>query len=120
MASLWDDLDNLVNSPSSFTETTGERGTIKPKPDFDAGDDVEALRKAIEGLGTKEETLIDILTHRSSAQRQLICDAYQKATGRTLVDDLKGDVSGDLEGLLVALVTPPAAFDCHGVMRAMK
>jgi len=32
--------------------------------------------------GTKEKTLIDILTHRSSAQRQLICEAYQEATGR--------------------------------------
>ncbi|XP_056274815.1 annexin A3a isoform X2 [Pseudoliparis swirei] len=120
MASLWDDLDSLVNTPSSFMETNGARGTIKPKADFDAGDDVEALRKAIEGLGTKEKTLIDILTHRSSAQRQLICEAYQEATGRTLVDDLRGDTSGDLEELLVALATPPATLDCHEVMRAMK
>ncbi|XP_034397188.1 annexin A3a isoform X2 [Cyclopterus lumpus] len=120
MASLWDDLDSLVDSPSSFTATTGERGTIKPQAHFDAGDDAVALRKAIEGLGTKEKTLIDILTHRSSAQRQLICEAYVEATGRTLVDDLRGDTSGDLEALLVALATPPAAFDCHEVMRAMK
>ncbi|XP_033474927.1 annexin A3a isoform X1 [Epinephelus lanceolatus] len=120
MASLWDDLDSLVNSPSSFTAATAERGTIKPQTNFDAGDDAVALRKAIEGLGTEEKTLIDILTHRSSAQRQLICEAYQEATGRALVDDLKGDTSGDFGELLVALVTPPAAFDCHEVMRAMK
>uniref|UniRef100_A0A8C2XLQ5 Annexin n=1 Tax=Cyclopterus lumpus TaxID=8103 RepID=A0A8C2XLQ5_CYCLU len=99
---------------------TATRGTIKPQAHFDAGDDAVALRKAIEGLGTKEKTLIDILTHRSSAQRQLICEAYVEATGRTLVDDLRGDTSGDLEALLVALATPPAAFDCHEVMRAMK
>uniref|UniRef100_A0A8C2XU30 Annexin n=1 Tax=Cyclopterus lumpus TaxID=8103 RepID=A0A8C2XU30_CYCLU len=104
MASLW----------------VSRRGTIKPQAHFDAGDDAVALRKAIEGLGTKEKTLIDILTHRSSAQRQLICEAYVEATGRTLVDDLRGDTSGDLEALLVALATPPAAFDCHEVMRAMK
>ncbi|XP_068461469.1 annexin A3a [Clinocottus analis] len=120
MASLWDNLESLVDTPSSFTATTGERGTIKPKADFDAGDDAVALRKAIEGLGTKEKTLIDILTHRSSAQRQLICEAYHGATGRTLVEDLEGDTSGDLEAVLVALATPPAAFDCHEVMRAMK
>ncbi|XP_010779905.1 annexin A3-like isoform X2 [Notothenia coriiceps] len=99
---------------------TGERGTIKPKADFDAGDDVVALRKAIEGLGTKDKVLIDILTHRSGAQRQLICEAYLGATGRTLVEDLKGDTSGDFEELLVALVTPPAVYDCHEVMRAMQ
>lgn len=120
MGSLWDDLDSLVNTPSSFTAKTGERGTIKPKSNFDAGDDAVDLRKAIEGLGTKEKTLIDILTHRSSAQRQLICEAYLEATGRTLLEDIKGDTGGDFEDVLVALITPPAAYDCHEVMRAMK
>ncbi|KAE8291739.1 Extracellular matrix protein FRAS1 Precursor [Larimichthys crocea] len=120
MASLWDDLDSLVNSPSSFSAKTGDRGTIKPKANFDAGEDVAALKDAIEGLGTKEKVLIDILTHRSSAQRQLICEAYQEATGRTLREDLKGDTDGDFEDLLVALITPPATYDCHEVMRAME
>ncbi|XP_047448652.1 annexin A3-like isoform X2 [Mugil cephalus] len=120
MASLWDDLDSLVNTPSSFSAPAGERGTVKPKADFDAGEDAVALRKAIEGLGTTEKTLIDILTHRSSSQRQLICAAYQEATGRTLLEDLKGDTHGDFEDLLVALITPPAVYDCHEVMRAMK
>lgn len=39
---------------------------------------------------------------------------------QTLVKDLKGDTSGNFEDLLVALVTPPAEYDCHEVMRAMK
>ncbi|GAA6233577.1 annexin A3 isoform X1 [Lates japonicus] len=120
MGSLWDDLDSLVNSPPSFSVKAGERGTIKPKADFDAGEDAAALKDAIKGLGTKEKVLIDILTQRSNAQRQLICKAYQEATGRTLLEDLKGDTSGDFEDLLVALITPPAAYDCHEVMRAMK
>uniref|UniRef100_A0A672Y4Q2 Annexin n=1 Tax=Sphaeramia orbicularis TaxID=375764 RepID=A0A672Y4Q2_9TELE len=69
---------------------------------------------------TNEKTLIDILTQRSNAQRQLISKSYQEATGRTLLDDLKSDTGGDFEDLLVALITPPAEFDCHEVMRAMK
>ncbi|XP_034535027.1 annexin A3-like isoform X2 [Notolabrus celidotus] len=120
MASLWDDLEDLVHKPSSFTVKGGERGTIKPKHNFDAKDDANALKDAIEGLGTKEKTLIEVLTQRSSAQRKLICEAYQEETGRALLDDLKGDTGGDFEDLLVALVTPPAAYDCHEVMRAMK
>lgn len=32
--------------------------------------------------GTTEKTLIEVLTQRSNAQRQLIATAYQKATGR--------------------------------------
>ncbi|TNM90098.1 hypothetical protein fugu_004332 [Takifugu bimaculatus] len=99
---------------------TGERGTIKPKANFDAKEDAVALRKALEGLGTKEKVLIEILTTRSSSQRQLICAAYQEATSRTLLEDIKGDTHGSFEALLVALITPPALFDCHEVMRAMK
>ncbi|XP_069578733.1 annexin A3a isoform X2 [Brachyistius frenatus] len=120
MASLWDDLDSLVNSPSSSSANTGERGTIKPSDNFDAGEDAAALKEAIKGLGTNEKILINILTQRSSAQRQLICTAYHEATDESLLEDLEGDTLGDFEDLLMALVTPPAVYDCHEVMRAMK
>lgn len=39
---------------------------------------------------------------------------------QTLLEDIKGDTHGSFEDLLVALITPPALFDCHEVMRAMK
>ncbi|XP_062400047.1 annexin A3a isoform X1 [Sardina pilchardus] len=120
MTTLWDDLESIVDEPSSFTIKGGEKGSIKPKADFNPGEDVVALRKAIEGIGTTEKTLIDILTHRSSSQREAICKAYLSATNRTLVDDLKGDTHGNFERLLVALVTPPAAYDAQEVARAMK
>ncbi|KAM9742833.1 annexin A3a [Menidia menidia] len=120
MASLWDDLDSLVISPSSASSTNGERGTIKPKENFDADEDAVALKDAIEGFGTKEKILIGILTGRSNAQRQLISKAYEEATGRTLLKDLKGDTSGDFEDLLVALVTPPVEYVCHEVIKAIK
>uniref|UniRef100_A0A669DUZ4 Annexin n=1 Tax=Oreochromis niloticus TaxID=8128 RepID=A0A669DUZ4_ORENI len=96
------------------------RGTVKDKTNFNVDEDVSALRKAMEGLGTTEKTLIDVLTQRSNPQRQLIAKAYEKATGRTLIDDLKGDTRGDFEDLLVALVMPPALYDCHEVIKAMK
>ncbi|XP_040914372.1 annexin A3b [Toxotes jaculatrix] len=118
--SVWDDLDLLLDSPSSLTVTSSARGTIKDKPNFKVEEDVAALRKAIEGLGTTEKTLIEVLTQRSNAQRQLISNAYEKATGRKLVADLEGDTHGDFEDLLVALVTPPAAYDCHEVIKAIK
>ncbi|XP_014886855.1 annexin A3a [Poecilia latipinna] len=120
MASLWDDLESLVDSPSSSAAESGQRGTIKPKANFDAVKDAAALKDAIEGLGTNEKVLIEILTQRSNDQRQLICKAYEGATGRTLEKDLKGDTGGDFEKLLLALITPPAAYDCHEVTQAMK
>ncbi|KAK7126067.1 hypothetical protein R3I93_021449 [Phoxinus phoxinus] len=120
MSSVWDDLDLLLESPSSLTVTSTARGTIKEKPGFTPGEDAAALRKAIEGIGTTEKTLIDILTQRSNAQRQLICKAYQDATGKTLCDDLEGDTHGDFEDVLVGLITPPAKFDCQEFRRAIK
>lgn len=118
--SVWDDLDLLLDSPSSLTVTSNARGTVKDKVNFKVEEDVAALRNAIEGLGTTEKTLVEVLTQRSNAQRQLIVNAYHKATGRTLVDDLKGDTHGDFEDLLVALVTPTAVYDCHEVIKAIK
>lgn len=39
---------------------------------------------------------------------------------QTLLEDVKGDTHGQFENILVALITPPAAYDCHEAMRAMK
>ncbi|XP_056147205.1 annexin A3b [Lampris incognitus] len=118
--SVWDDLDLLLDTPNSLAVTSSARGTVKDKANFKVADDVAALREAIEGIGTTETTLIEVLAQRSNAQRQLIANAYQKATGRTLIADLEGDTRGDFEDVLVALVTPPAVYDCREVIKAIK
>ncbi|XP_060764844.1 annexin A3b [Neoarius graeffei] len=118
MATPWDDLSLLLDSPGSLSVPS--RGTVKDKSGFNAGEDAAALRKAIEGIGTTEKTLIDILTQRSSAQRQQICKAYKDATGKSLVDALEGDTHGHFEDILVALVTPLAQFDMQEIKRAIK
>ncbi|XP_030771417.1 annexin A3-like isoform X2 [Rhinopithecus roxellana] len=69
---------------------------------------------------TDEKMLISILTERSNAQRQLIVKEYQAAYGKELKDDLKGDLSGHFEHLMVALVTPPAVFDAKQLKKSMK
>uniref|UniRef100_A0A2K6ABB3 Annexin n=1 Tax=Mandrillus leucophaeus TaxID=9568 RepID=A0A2K6ABB3_MANLE len=98
----------------------GHRGTIRDYPDFSPSVDAEAIRKAIRGIGTDEKMLISILTERSNAQRQLIVKEYQAAYGKELKDDLKGDLSGHFEHLMVALVTPPAVFDAKQLKKSMK
>ncbi|GAB5570695.1 annexin A3 isoform X2 [Prionailurus iriomotensis] len=98
----------------------GHRGTMQDYPGFSPSVDAEAIRKAIRGIGTDEETLISILTERTNAQRQLIVQAYQAAYGKELKDDLKGDLSGHFKELMVALVTPPAMFDAKQLKKSMK
>ncbi|XP_056314266.1 annexin A3a isoform X2 [Danio aesculapii] len=98
----------------------GERGTIKAKANFNVSEDVAALRKAIEGFGTNEKTLIEILTHRSSSQKQEIAKAYRETTKRILVNDLKGETHGDFEKVLVGLARPLAVNDAEWLHNAMK
>ncbi|XP_006198289.1 annexin A3 [Vicugna pacos] len=98
----------------------GHRGTVKDYPGFSPSVDAEAIRKAIRGIGTDENTLISVLAERSNAQRQLIVKEYQAAYGKELKDDLKGDLSGELKNLMVALVTPPAVFDAKQLKKSMK
>ncbi|XP_063314777.1 annexin A3 [Pelobates fuscus] len=98
----------------------GSRGTVKDFPGFSAGKDADAIRKAIKGFGTDEDSLIAILTQRSNAQRQLIAKDYQAACGKDLKDDLKGDLSGNFEHLMVSLTLPPAYFDAKQLKKAMK
>ncbi|XP_027710449.1 annexin A3 [Vombatus ursinus] len=99
---------------------TGNRGTVRDYPGFNPSADADAIRKAIRGIGTDEKTLIHILTARSHAQRQLIAKEYRVASGKDLKDDLKSDLSGNFERLMVALVTPPAVFDAKQLKKAMK
>ncbi|XP_060764845.1 annexin A3-like [Neoarius graeffei] len=114
MASPWD-LSLCLDSPS-----VSSQGTVKDKSSFNADEDAAALRKAMKGIGVKEQTLIDILTQRSCAQRQQICKAYEDATGKSLADDLEGETWGQFENIIVALVTPPAHFDMQEVKKAIN
>uniref|UniRef100_A0A8C8T2P8 Annexin n=1 Tax=Peromyscus maniculatus bairdii TaxID=230844 RepID=A0A8C8T2P8_PERMB len=98
----------------------GPRGTIKDYPGFSPAVDAEAIRKAIRGIGTDEKALISILTERSNAQRQLIAKEYQATYEQELKDDLKGDLSGHFEHIMVALVTAPALFDAKQLKKSMK
>ncbi|XP_020669593.3 annexin A3 [Pogona vitticeps] len=98
----------------------GKSGTIQNHPGFNPSEDAKAIQKAIKGVGTDEKTLIDILTTRSNDQRQQIVREYKAVAGKELKDALKGDLSGNLECLMVALVTPPAVFDAEQLNKSMK
>uniref|UniRef100_A0A670ZTC1 Annexin n=1 Tax=Pseudonaja textilis TaxID=8673 RepID=A0A670ZTC1_PSETE len=98
----------------------GSRGTIQDFAGFNASKDAEALKTAMEGLGTDETTVIEILTGRSNAQRQLIAEEFKSYTGKELKDALKEDTSGDFGRALVALVTPPAEFDAEQINRTVR
>ncbi|XP_035038989.1 annexin A2 isoform X2 [Hippoglossus stenolepis] len=62
------------------------------------------LQKAMEGLGTDEDTLMEILCTRSAEQLQEISVAYKEMYKKDLEKELKGETSGDFAKLVIALL----------------
>ncbi|XP_074545344.1 annexin A5b [Halichoeres trimaculatus] len=96
------------------------RGTIKPSANFNASADAEALKKAMKGLGTDEDAILQLLTARSNSQRQEIKATYKTLFGKDLINDLKGELGGKFETLIVALMTAPLAYDVTCLRNAIK
>uniref|UniRef100_A0AAQ5Z3B7 Annexin n=1 Tax=Amphiprion ocellaris TaxID=80972 RepID=A0AAQ5Z3B7_AMPOC len=96
------------------------RPSVRPAPDFDPAADAQALRKAMKGFGTDEDAIIDIVAHRSNAQRQEIRQAFKSLLGRDLMKDLKSELSKNLERLIIGLMLTPAEFNAKMMRKAME
>ncbi|XP_034712931.1 annexin A5b isoform X1 [Etheostoma cragini] len=96
------------------------RGTVKASLNFNATTDAEVLYKAMKGLGTDEAAILQLLVARSNAQRQQIKTAYKTLFGKDLVDDLKRELTGKFETLIVSLMSPPLAYDVKLIHNAIK
>ncbi|KAG8184706.1 hypothetical protein JTE90_013094 [Oedothorax gibbosus] len=85
-------------------------GTVTAYPDFDPRVDAEALREAMKGFGTDEDAIISILANRDNAQRVYIGVAFKQLYGKDLIDDLKSELKGNLEQVILALMMPTSDF----------
>jgi len=61
------------------------------------------LRNAVKGAGTKESTIVYCLSVFSKDQRNAIAVRYHELFKRSLVDDIKSDLSGNFERLAIEL-----------------
>ena len=66
--------------------------------------DADSLRDALHGAGTDEDTLIEIIASRNNQQLFAIKQCYNTKYKRNLEADIKSDVHGTLQNLLVSLL----------------
>ncbi|VDN54426.1 unnamed protein product [Dracunculus medinensis] len=93
--------------------------TIRPNASFNANSDAETLRKAMKGIGCDKNKIILVLCGRTNVQRQQIASAFKTMYGKDLISDLKSELSGDFEDLILALMEPPAKYDALQMRKAM-
>lgn len=82
-----------------------------PVPTPSSAEDSERLRKAFEGWGTDEKSIIQILGHRTAAQRKVIRQSYFQLYEEDLLKRLESELSSDFEKALFLWVLDPAERD---------
>ena len=70
---------NLILAGGSWIE---KMATVHPATSFDPRADANVLNKAMKGLGTDEQSLMNILCRRSNQQRVQIATAYKSCFGK--------------------------------------
>ncbi|XP_063148252.1 annexin A6 isoform X2 [Candoia aspera] len=96
------------------------RGSVRDHPNFNANQDAEALYNAMKGFGSDKEAILDLITSRSNKQRIEICQAYKALYGKDLIADLKYELTGKFEQLIVGLMRPLEYFDAKEIKDALK
>ena len=66
--------------------------------------DADELRKAMKGMGTNEDTLIEIIASRPPHMLKMIIQKFKEKYDRDLEKDVKSETSGTLRKLLIALL----------------
>lgn len=74
----------------------------------------------MKGLGTDEEDIIRILTTRSNRQRQAIAAYFRNELGRDVCDDLRSELGGTFEKVIIALMMSSDQYECVQLNAAME
>ncbi|KAI1046979.1 hypothetical protein LB505_014506 [Fusarium chuoi] len=111
---------NVPPTPASPGYDPAQKAWVKP---VDTAADVEALRKAMKGMGCDEKALIRVLISPKYADpwtmAQLVRD-YNSRFMRDLAKDIESETRGDFETCLLALVRGPLENDVQNLSKALN
>ncbi|EMS49320.1 Annexin D3 [Triticum urartu] len=91
-----------------------------PDPAPSPTEDAESIRKAVQGWGTDENALIEILGHRTAAQRAEIAVAYEGLYDKPLLRTLQDELSSHFKGAMTLWAMDPAARDAKLAYKALR
>uniref|UniRef100_A0A8D3C3R7 Annexin n=1 Tax=Scophthalmus maximus TaxID=52904 RepID=A0A8D3C3R7_SCOMX len=94
------DMITALKAALSGSLETVVLGLMRSTAQYDASE----IRGSIKGLGTDEETLVEILCSRSNDELVEIKKVYKELFKKELEKDVAGDTSGNFAKLLLALV----------------
>jgi len=96
------DLIDDIKSETSGNFEDALVALLTPQLSYDA----QLLRKAMKGLGTDENVLVEVVCTRSSDELKAIESEFLRYYGHDLQDDIRSETSGDLKNVLIRRFKP--------------
>ncbi|XP_064621372.1 annexin A6-like [Lineus longissimus] len=111
----WDDSASGSTESEDRPDQQGSQPIQKIAEESSTNDDCEHLYEAMCGFGTDEDVITDILAQRTNKQRQKIRDKYADLYDKKLISDLKSELSGNYEELILSLMMAPTEYLAHSL-----
>ncbi|XP_033643977.1 annexin A7-like isoform X1 [Asterias rubens] len=111
---------SIASTAAKKTVVKRGTGTVREKANFDGHKEAEILRKAMKGIGTDEKAIISVLGSCSNAQRQKILIDFKTMYGKDLIKDLKSELKGKFEDIVLDMMATQPQFDARQLRKAMK
>jgi len=78
------------------------------------------FKAAMKGIGTDEKRIIKDILAFNNAQRQFIREKYLSMYGSSLDDDLKSELKGEFEEIVLALLKPRFVYEAECMHHAIQ
>ena len=96
---------------------------ITGKPGFNyqiAEQAAKDFKAAMKGFGTDEKRIIKNILAFTNAQRQVIEEKYLSMYGSSLEEDLKSELKGEFEEIVLALLKPRFVYEAESMRSAIN